>query len=154
MRFYRICSREEDFRAATKLLFSTLTPRGYSRSFLRKSFKTFKQSRPIWAFSLLPITTNYSTSAVRLITVIKRNFHQGIEHSQLLQDHRLIAAYRKNRNLQDYLVRAKLKPLGHPKTTGHGEFFQHCLWVRNRHCNNVYKKHNWGPVLASVTVFI
>lgn len=154
LRFYRVCTREEDFRAATKVLFSTLNTRGYSRSFLRKSFKTFKQTRPIWASSLLPIITNYSISAVRLIRTIKRNFQQGIEHSQVLQNHRLIAAFRKNKNLQDYLVRAQLKPLKSVRPTGQGELFQHRLWVSNSLNNNVFKTQLGSSLATSNCVYL
>lgn len=154
LRFYRVCSRQEDFRAATKVLFSTLTTRGYSRSFLRKCFKSFRQTRPIWVSSLLPIITNYSKSAVRLVRTLKNNFYQGIDNSQVLQNYRLIAAFRKNKNLKDYLVKAKLRPLGNPKSTGQGEFFQHCHWVRNRHNNNVFKTQMGTSLGSSNCVYL
>lgn len=39
LRFRRICSREEDFHNATHILFRSLRRRGYSRSFLRRTYR-------------------------------------------------------------------------------------------------------------------
>lgn len=139
LRFHRICSREEDFKDSVKTLFSALSTRGYSRSFLRNCFKTFRQIKPIWCGSLLPLITNYSQSTLNLVRNIKDHFYKGIDNSTILQNHRLIAAYRKNRNLKDYLVKAKLQPLSCPKNTGKEGFFQHHQWAHNRSNNNVFK---------------
>ena len=139
LRFHRICTREEDFRSATKILFQSLSTRGYCRSFLRRALRTFKQTRPIQVSSILPVITTYSKSNTQLIRMIKSNFQQGIADTPLLQNHRLIAAYRKNPNLRDYLVKAQLKPVFNPKSRKQPDFFQYRPLVQNRLNNNVYK---------------
>lgn len=107
LQFHRMRTRKEDFVAAVKLLFHTLTTRVYCRSFLRCYLKTFSQSRPVYVSSLLPIITNYSKSAVYLIRQLKYNFNQNIKDAGIVQDHRPIVAFRRNRNLMDLLVKAK-----------------------------------------------
>lgn len=100
LRFYRICTRKEDFKAATKLLFLALAGRGYCRSFLRRGLKTFRQSTPICVSSLLPTIVNYSASAISFIRKLKRNFKRAIKDADILRDHRPIAAFRCNKNLK------------------------------------------------------
>lgn len=43
LRFWRICSKEEDFFEAVRTLYTALARRGYSRSFLRRAIKDFKR---------------------------------------------------------------------------------------------------------------
>lgn len=93
IRFKRICSKQEDFRAATKVLFTALSTRGYSRSFLRKALKDFRRTRPASTASILPITVNYSASTINLIRQLKDNVYKNTVNSHILQDHRPIAAF-------------------------------------------------------------
>lgn len=139
LRFHRICTQKADFETATKVLFSALSSRGYSRSFLRRCLKSFLETRPITVDPLLPFITTYSQSATKLVKNVKQNFKQFQDESKLLTDFKIITAYRRNKNLKDYLVHAKLKPLTNPKVKGHQEFFQHKMWVQNRFNKTVYK---------------
>lgn len=59
---------------------------------------------------MIPFVTNYSPSAMILVRNIKNHFEHFQQDSQLLTDYRIIAAYRRNKNLKVYLVHAKLKP--------------------------------------------
>jgi len=131
LRFYRICSQQSDFKTATKTLFSALATRGYCRSFLRKCFKSFLQTKPIDVSPILPFVTTFSPSVLKMIRVIKNNFQNLTQSTQMLTDHTVIAAFRRNKNLRDYLIRAKLTPLIQPKPKGQGQFFQHLKWLRS-----------------------
>ena len=73
---------------------------------------------------MIPFIATYSPSAVPLIKVIKDNFNHFRDKTQLLQDHRIIAAYRKKKNLRDHLVKANVKALSNSRSKGHGEFFR------------------------------
>lgn len=154
LRFHRICTRAEDFKLATKVLFSVLTTRGYCRSFLRKVLKTFLQVKPITVDSLLPFITTYSPSAVQMTKGIKNNFNCFKEKTQLLRDYRIIAAYRKNKNLRDHLVKAKVKPLSHSGPKGRGEFFENPLWVRNQHNKEVFPTQKNSSVHSKNCVYL
>ena len=154
LRFHRICTRQQDFRHATKVLFHALSTRGYCRPFLRRVFKTFLQTKPQEVSPLLPVVTTYSPSAVKLVKVIKNNFQKFTEKTQLLQEHRIIAAFRKNKNLQDFLVKAKIKKLSHTRPIRHGEFFQPLYWVRNNHTNDVFPTFKYGNVHSKNCVYL
>ena len=144
LRFHRICTHKKDFMTATKTLFKALAPRGYSRSFRRLALKNFLHTKPILVSTILPFVTTYSPSAVKLVKRIKEHFNHTFSNSEYLKDHRIIAAYRKNKNLQDYLVNAKVKPLVEPKTRGQGDFYKHKTWIRSKSNNNVFKNMTWA----------
>lgn len=126
LRFHRIYSRTEDFRAAVKILFSALSTRGYGRSFLRKCFRSFQEVKPIQVSSLLPMITTYSVSSMNLIRHLKSNFYSVLQDESLLQDHRPLAALRRGRNLRDLLVRATVPSLDHPDHSATEGFYAHC----------------------------
>ncbi|KAK2871929.1 hypothetical protein Q8A73_024592, partial [Channa argus] len=154
LRFHRICTQKEDFTQATKTLFSALKKRGYARSFLRKSFKTFLDLKPRLDTKILPLVTKYSSFSVKFIRAIKYNYQNLIEAANLLQGHRLIAAFRKNSSLQDHLVKAKLQALHTPKSKGHKEFFQHQTWVQNKYNNSVFWTYQRGSPRTKNCVYL
>ena len=154
LRFYRICSSIDDFKMATKTLFGALTCRGYTRSFLRTCFGRFKQTKPILISSKLPFVTTYSQSAVGLVRVMKSNFKNIMGNTDILRDHSIIAAFRKNRNLQSYLVKARLQPMLAPKSKGHGDFFRQQVWLRSRYNNTVYKTQDLGSLQSKNCVYL
>lgn len=121
--------------AAVKVLFSALSTRWYSRSFLRKCFKSFGEVKPIQVSSLLPVITTYSRSSMNLIRHLKNNFHSTLKDLPLLQDYRPIAALRRGKNLCDLLVRATVPLLGRCDRG----FYNHCAWVKNWVTGNVYR---------------
>uniref|UniRef100_A0A1A8C3F2 Reverse transcriptase domain-containing protein n=1 Tax=Nothobranchius kadleci TaxID=1051664 RepID=A0A1A8C3F2_NOTKA len=138
LRFHRICTQESDFKEATRILFSALSLRGYSRAFLKTCKASFLESRPKDTSPLLPLVTTYSPSAGKLIHKIKQNFSKFQSETNLLQNHRVIAAYRRNQNLKDFLVQAKLRPLQQPKVKGQSDFFNQLRWIQNRFNKTVY----------------
>ena len=115
LRFDRICSREGDFETATGILFKVLKTRGYTRSFLNTIKRDFRTTRqPVGSdvlTNMLPIVTTYNTRSTQATRALKRNLHQGLSVFHPLMDYRPIAAYRRNPNLKDLLVRSKLDPL-------------------------------------------
>lgn len=70
--------------------------------FSEKFLKTVQQTKPIPVATALPRIITYPPSAVKLVRVIKNNFNHFRRRTGLLQDHRIIAAFRKNKNLQNY----------------------------------------------------
>uniref|UniRef100_A0A1A8LVX6 Reverse transcriptase domain-containing protein n=1 Tax=Nothobranchius pienaari TaxID=704102 RepID=A0A1A8LVX6_9TELE len=154
LRFYRICTRNEDFKEATKTLFSALTNRGYSRSFLRECKNSFLESRPLNTSPMLPLVMTYSTSAGQLIYKTKNNFSKFQSETNLLPDYRIIAAYKRNPNLRDLLVKAKVKPLKQPKVKGQTEFFKQQRWVQNKSNRTVYSLTQVGDVKDKNCVYL
>lgn len=105
LRFKRICTRPHDFMNAVQILFRALRKRGYSRSFLRHCFKIFQGTGEKIQGDLLPLITTFSTNSKWVNKDLKENFNTVLG---ILPHFRVISAYRKNRNLSDWLVRAKL----------------------------------------------
>lgn len=63
-----------------------LTSRGYSRSFLQKALKVHHNNKPEKNDQpILPNIMNFSKSTANLIRIIKNNFNQGIQNTQILQ---------------------------------------------------------------------
>ena len=108
LRFKRICTQTADFEKACKTLFTALRKRGYTRTFLRKAYNTFQEVKVRDEKPTLALVTTYSSQSLRANRSIKRNFEN--RGDELLQDFNIISAYRKNKNLKDYVVHSKLKP--------------------------------------------
>lgn len=108
IRFRRICTRTQDFLQATRVLFGALRARGYVRSFLRNCFRTFKNRTVREKKDLLPLITTYSQVARVMNSKIKRNFQSAPNRDQWIPNVEVISAYRRHRNLKDWLVRADL----------------------------------------------
>lgn len=138
LRFHRICTQRTDFDKAVKILFSALSTRGYSRSFLRQCFNSYLQIKPVDVSPLLPLIVTYAPSTCKMVRVIKNNFQKFAQDTQLLQDHKVIAAFRRNKNLHDLLIKAKVPPLSEPRRRDQGQFFQHRKWLRSRFNGNVF----------------
>lgn len=112
MRFKRICTRSVDFRDAVQVLFRALRKRGYSRSFLRYCFKLFQEKGERIEGDLLPLITTFSTNSRWVNKNLKDNFQNIIGKAGILPSFRVISAFRKNSNLSDWLVRARLPSTG------------------------------------------
>lgn len=123
LRFRRICTQPGDRAEATKTLFQALRNRGYTRSFLRMVAKTVDSKVPTPLSvtpetqppptdpPLVPIVSIFSSSSTRIHRSFKENFRDIMGGANLLPSYRLISAFKKNPNLQDLLVRARLPPL-------------------------------------------
>lgn len=108
LRFRRVCTRDEDFLDAVHILFKALRGRGYSQSFLRKCLKNFQRRESKDRGKIIPLITKFSSTARRLNYAWKGNFNQFIVGSELIPGSQVISAYRRNPNLRDLLIRAKL----------------------------------------------
>lgn len=140
LRFKRICTRNEHFRGAVATLFKALRKRGYSRPFLRNCFKTFEEHKVRDNGRLIPLITTFSSTGKFLNSKLKANFERIVGQQGIVPDSRVISAYRRNKNLQDILVRAKLPSLVTEKRTLLLDCqFENLRFVRNNRNNMVYK---------------
>ncbi|CAL8311171.1 unnamed protein product [Gadus morhua 'NCC'] len=140
---------------AVKVLFTALAARGYSRSARRTSIRTLREIKPPVVGPRLPFVTTYSPSSLLLTRHVKTNFARLIDNTALLRNHGVIAAYRKNKNLRDILVRAKLRPLSEPRSTRRAEFFLFRPWVRNPHNGDVFRtQRHSGPATKNCVYLI
>lgn len=132
IRFYRISSKESDLQDSISVLFRSLRKRGYSSRFLRaiksstlaglnsnimnigevsnESGRNLTQNQVQLGElnSLMPLVTTYSRSYLPLHHQLKTNFKKYTSGLTHFQNCRVISAHRRNKNLRDMLVRAKL----------------------------------------------
>lgn len=139
LRFKRICTRKEDFKDAVNLLFRVLRTRGYSRPFLRQCYKTFQQRKEEGNRNLIPFITTFSTSNRILNNKFKTNFHDILGQKDVIPNSVIISAYRRNKNLRDILVRAKL-PVLITKTPQRDIHFSQLRFIRNE------KEKTWTQI--------
>lgn len=111
LRFHRICTRVEDFRLAIKILFSALQSRNYSRSFLRKCLKAFHAKKQKIKENILPITTDFNSATRELTYKLKLNYNECMTNPDYFSNTRMLPAYRRNPNLGDIFVNARLPSL-------------------------------------------
>lgn len=138
LRFHRICSRREDFEEATRVLFQALSRRGYSRSIRRRAYRTYLDTRTtISNPTPLPIILDYSASTLQLTRTIKRHLEITQKQLQHLSQYRLIAAFRKGKNLRDLLVRSKPPPAVNRPRRRKTQLLK-LKWVRNSTTNRTF----------------
>ena len=154
LRFHRICTQKTDFEEATRILFSALGKRGYSRSFLRACKRDFLESRPPDASPMIPLITTFSSSAGHFAHKIKNNFTKFQSDTSLLQNYKIITAYKRNKNLRDFLVHAEVKPLKKPKVKGHMGFFKQLHWVQNKFNKTIFKSDRSGHPKSKNCVYL
>ncbi|KAL2076952.1 hypothetical protein ACEWY4_027451 [Coilia grayii] len=141
LRYHRICSDRDQFYKATKTLFSVLKTRGYSRSFLRYSLKNFllKKTPMETKSKIIPLISTFSTNSVQLNRLIKTNFQKFLDKTNTLQQHKIIAAYRRNKNLKDLLVKSKLPQLTSKPKEERNKAYRSRTWVTNYSTKQIYK---------------
>lgn len=148
-RFFRICTKTEDFWEAAKILFRALKTRGYSRPFLRQCLSSFKTPKLVHQKQIVPLITQYSTISKSLNYRLKKNFNEILGPSGLLQNHEVISAYKKNNNLKDLRVRAKLTSLQDAHRTM--ENFCSLRYVKNLMNKRLFKlTQNFMPQTTNV----
>ncbi|MGL4283863.1 MAG: reverse transcriptase domain-containing protein, partial [Eubacterium aggregans] len=106
-RFHRICTQPNGFQEAKTILFQALRKRGYSRSFLRNCLKGYLRKKEEDNRKIIPLITTFSKGSVLLNGMIKNNFNMFLMNAQILDNHKVISAYRRNKNLKDILVRSR-----------------------------------------------
>lgn len=139
LRFDRICTQRTDFWEAVKVLFRALRKRGYSRSFLRNCLKSYRVQKQKDQKGLIPLITQFSKVSTDFNHRMKNNYKAIIEDRGLLQNYRIISAYRKNRSLKDLLVRAKLRPMQGSKNKSVPDYFCNLKYVRNLRRGTIFK---------------
>lgn len=132
LRFHRICTRQEDFREAVKELFVALRKRGYSRQFLRQCLRSFLDRKEALEGDRIPLITTYSLFNVQMHKKLKENFDSLMINTGVLPNRTVISAYRRNKNLKDYLVRARLTGQQFLKPTVLFGTFCSLTFVKNR----------------------
>lgn len=118
IRFQRLSSFKADFDHSCHTLFRVLRQRGYNKRLLRRTKheiwhnynrqKNIPPKQPI-----LPIVMAYSPLASHLI----REWKRLLSTSPLFQNHRIVAAYCRHRNLRELLTSSKLRTI--PTHTQH-----------------------------------
>lgn len=154
LRFFRICTRDEDFWDAMKILFGSLRKRGYSRSFLRRCLASFREQNLIHPKKMIPLITQHSSVSRFLNFKFKENFDMIMGDSGPLRDYEIVSAYRKHKNLRDLLVRAKLKPL---QPESHRNMKNFCLikYVKNAKTKRLFKlTQDFSPNTNNVVYLI
>ncbi|KAK2814198.1 hypothetical protein Q5P01_000712 [Channa striata] len=155
IRFWRICTQEEDFRGAVTILFAALRKRGYSRSFLRGCLKSFRLQKSKGQKEMVPLITTFSSVSTRVNHKIKNNFQTFIQNEGLLPDHRVILAYRRNKNLKDFLVHAKLKPVQEIKKHQLAKQFCNLKYIRNKTNKRIFEiQQRFSPHSANCVYLI
>lgn len=156
IRFWRICTRRADFKDAVRILFSALRKRGYSRPFLRNCFKSFRDRKDNPEGEIIPLITTFSSVSLLLNHKFKDNFLTIIKNQGNLANHQIISAYRRNKNLRDLLVHAKLQPIGHVKINRLEKYFCHLTYVRNTTTRRIFKivqRFNWRSTNCVYIIF-
>lgn len=139
LRFYRICTEQKDVEVAVKILFQALRRRGYARTFLR-NIKAEVQD--LWQQGpetrkekkndhLLPMISVFSPMAKAMNVKIKSNFKKAQDSVEALREFKIIAAYRRNKNLKDSLVHAALPSKGIKKDK-YREHFKSAKFIYNK----------------------
>ena len=147
LRFNRICTNKSDFDSAVHTLFRALRGRGYSRSFLRDCFKTFLVKKVRGRDNPIPLIITYSSIGASLSNKLKSNFDNLLGRQVPFVGSKVISAYRRNRNLKDILVRARLSPLGCTEgPSERNEQFIKLQFVQNR------KNYTWYEILQKFTL--
>lgn len=154
LRFHRICTRSEDFKIAVKILFQALSTRGYCRSFCRQGLKNFLKSKPIPVTSYIPLITTYSPSTLDLAKKCRKNFDRMSTASTLLQDCTIMPAFRRNKNLQEYLVRAKIQVTAKPKSKNTGKYFKQKEWFKNQNTGEMFQSRTGGNLTTNNCIYL
>ena len=106
---------------------------------------------------IIPLIITYTHFARTLQHKIKLNYNNTQSLHPPLQRYRLITAYRKNKNLQDLLVRAALAPIREtPTTNTYNTHITQVKFIRNPHSNTQAPvhptvHHTQGNVVYGIT---
>lgn len=139
LRFYRICSTDLYFREAVKILFTALQKRGYCRTFLRQCLKTFLHRNEKEDGNFIPFITVFSSIGQFLNGKIKNNFDNFIKNTQVLPDCRVISAYKRNKNLKDFLVQARLPNLNRERSLKLEPQFSRLRFIKSDKDKTIFK---------------
>lgn len=139
LRFKRICTRDEDFWEAVGILFKSLRERGYSRPFLRNCLKTFQDRKERDQGNSIPLITTFSSVGKVLNHKFKSNFEEVLEQNNIFVGSKVISAYRRNKNLKDILVQAKLPSLVRAKSLMLDSQFTRLKFIKNNKNKTIHR---------------
>lgn len=139
LRFSRICTQTNDFWEAVTTLFGALRKRCYSRSFLRRCLKSFHVQKQTDKKEIIPLITCFSSVSSVLNSKFKENYKTIMGNSGILQNHQIISAYKKNKNLRDFLVNAKVKPIQQSNAKVLPGYFCRLQYIRNNLSRRIFK---------------
>lgn len=154
LRFHRICTQSESFMEAVTILFTSLRKRGYSRQFLRHCLRHFTVERRKNDGNFIPLITTFDSVSQQLNGKWKNNFYRTLSGSTLLPNFRVISAYRRNANLKDLLVHAKLPSLRVEKPQRYTEQFSRLRFMKNSKENTVIKLTQSFTTKSSNCVYV
>lgn len=138
LRFDRICTRKDFFMEAVMILFRSLRKRGYSRPFLRKCLKNFRISKQKEGGNLIPLISTFDSVSTTLNGMWKSNFKKMVG-PEFLPNCRVISAYRRNANLKDLLVFAKLPSLQEERVRRHADQFTNLRFIKSSKEGTMFK---------------
>ena len=164
LRFKRICSNFADWKEATNTLFQALKLRGYCRGHFREAWRDLQNVKVQneTEEELIPFISTFSTNSLFYNKYCKQSFFRYLIETGVLRHARTLAAHRRNPNLTDILVKARLPSL-RPirKSEGRGtliaeQFFQKPKAVRNSKDGTIYilEKQGITPRTKNVVYLI
>lgn len=112
IRFKRISSSWKDYINTTKILFNSLSGRGYSWSLMWNMLKTVWFNEDIGNGSKdnpkepFPIVVQYNSLGIQLA----KRYRETLKKNHFFEKFQLINAYKNHPNLRKMLVRSELKP--------------------------------------------
>lgn len=120
IRFKRISSSFEDYESACRVLFLSLQKRGYCKRLLRKLKKTIwlnhtDTAKPAGVVDgkFIPLIVQFNHVSQKFVKIWK----DTIVENNRFQDFKLVAAYKRNKNLASFLTSSKLR--NHAQTDEH-----------------------------------
>lgn len=156
IRFHRICTLPAHVEEATVTLFKALRSRGYSRRFLRtikaevaESFRSGDSNQQPPTQSLVPLVLTYNSCTHKFLKTVKQNFQGTRERCAALEDTRVISAFRRNKNLKDFLVHTNLNKKENKKEASRES---EICFIRLPHIFNPQSRigYNIGQVLRPI----
>jgi len=89
-----------------------------------------------------------------MVGASKRRFNRYTTGTAILQNHNIIPAFRRNKNIQDLLVRAKIKPLTNLTSRRQGDHFKHIYWFTSHTTKEVFQNLTVGKLSSKIFVYL
>lgn len=111
IRFKRISSTQTDYIHTCNILFSALSKRGYTYTFMRKEMYNILHNYTEPNIDnreqqIIPIIINNNTICIKLA----HQYREIIKNNTEFDTHKIITAYTNPKNLRQHLVRSKTQP--------------------------------------------
>ena len=106
------------------------------------------------AKQLIPFVSTFSHRTTGLHRTIKHNFSLIQSQHSTIQNHAVISAHRKNRNLQNLLVRSKFTDNSHPPHIEHKKYYKNRKFIHNPHSKAAFPPLGSFSLTSSNIVYI